>query len=159
MHHSDEREGLGDVFDVLEKEKGSFSKTSSPSVETFMSGNDEDINLLEEFEKRGKEVEEEEKAEPASKTEVEARLRKALQEPKGATIGGEVGKVGTTGLFPGGKLTAKDKGQLGFQIGHTKDNKKVIFDFGRPVTWIGFTPAEAFSISKALRKHAKKCRP
>ena len=142
-HHSDDREGLDDRLD-----KG------------LMEGEGrEDLKMLEEFEKRGEEAKEEEKAEPASKAEAEARLRKALRGPSGATIGGEVGKPGATGLFPGGKLTASDKGQLGFKVGHTNDKKKVILDFGRPVAWIGFTPVEAFSISKALRKHAKKCRP
>lgn len=116
-------------------------------------------SIVERYEGRTEEEGEEEKADPGTKAEQEAKLRRALSGTKGAAIGGEVGKPGATGLFPGGKLTAGDQGQIGFKVGHTNDKKKVILDFGKPVSWLGFSPAEAFGISKALRKHAKKCRP
>ena len=133
-HHSDDREGLDKIIVVDERP---------------------DLKMLEEFEKRGAELEGEEKAEGPSKAEVEAKIRKALS---GQQAEPAQHRMGATGIFPGGKITGSDQGQLGFKIGHTNDKKKVILDFGKPIAWVGFTPAEAFSISKALRKHAKKCR-
>lgn len=61
-------------------------------------------------------------------------------------------KLGATGQFPEGKLTAHDEGEIKVAIG-TKDNK-VVIDFGQPTAWIGFTAEQAREIASTLTKHA-----
>jgi hypothetical protein len=59
---------------------------------------------------------------------------------------------GPTGKFPQGKLTPEDEGEI--QIAITDYNGKVVMDFGKPITWIGFTPDQAGEIADNLLRHA-----
>lgn len=61
-------------------------------------------------------------------------------------------KLGPTGNFPQGKLKSDDEGEI--KIGVTNDKGKVIIDFGKPVAWIGFDPAQAKEIGRLLNLHA-----
>lgn len=61
---------------------------------------------------------------------------------------------GATGDYPDGKLNDDDEGGLGMRIGVVQG--RVVIDFGKPVTWIGFRPNEAYDIAKLIRKHAKR---
>lgn len=65
-------------------------------------------------------------------------------------------KLGATGKFPLGKLTESDEGELLMGITHHKG--KVIVDFGKPTSWIGFTPEQAEDIADMLRRHANAIR-
>lgn len=60
--------------------------------------------------------------------------------------------LGPTGQFPHGKLTPSDEGEI--RIGLTHVDGKVVFDFGKPTAWIGFTPAQARDIAVLLLKNA-----
>ncbi len=64
-------------------------------------------------------------------------------------------RLGATNIFPEGKLTETDEGEIMISIGHHKD--KVIIDFGmKPIKWIGFTPLQARQIAELLISHADK---
>lgn len=137
MHHGQDNEGLTEVMDEDQEELQ---------------------NKLNEFEKRLEEEKPEEKADTGTTAEAEAKLRKAVAGHQEGIQG--LGKpIGPTGKFPEGKLTPHDEGQVQFMVGHTKDKRKVVLDFGNPISWIGMSAQEAFGLSKMLRKHAKKCKP
>jgi hypothetical protein len=70
----------------------------------------------------------------------------------------EFPKLGATGQFPSGKLNPSDEGQLQYGIGRNKENNKVIMDFGKPIAWLALNRSDAFTMGKALMKHAKKLR-
>jgi len=57
-------------------------------------------------------------------------------------------RLGPTGQFPDGKLTPQDEGEIRLAIG-VKDGK-VVFDLGKPVAWIGFTPKQAREVALSL---------
>ena len=61
---------------------------------------------------------------------------------------------GSTGEFPRGKISTRDEGEL--KMGVTSDRKTgtIILNFGKPVEWVGFCPAEARMMSRLLLKHA-----
>lgn len=61
-------------------------------------------------------------------------------------------KLGATGGFPDGKLTPTDEGELRFAV-CVKDGR-VVFEFGKPVAWIGFTPEQAREIAVSIREAA-----
>lgn len=63
-------------------------------------------------------------------------------------------RVGATGDFPDGKLSKDDEGGLRLKVGVV--DSRVVIDFGKPVTWIGFRPNEAYEFAKLIRKHAKR---
>lgn len=58
--------------------------------------------------------------------------------------------LGETGLFPDGKLTEKDEGEIKIAIGEM--GGRVIMNFGKPITWIGFTKEQAKGIAESLLK-------
>lgn len=60
--------------------------------------------------------------------------------------------LGSTGRFPQGRLTPQDEGELMFAVGHK--NGKVVVDFGKPVSWIGFEPEQAIQLAEILRTSA-----
>lgn len=62
--------------------------------------------------------------------------------------------LGPTGLFPEGKLIDGDEGEI--RVGISNLNGKVVIHFGRPVTWIGFTSAQAREIAASLEEYASK---
>ena len=64
--------------------------------------------------------------------------------------------LGATGQFPEGKLTPEDEGEI--RIGITDMDGKVVMDFGKATTWIGFTPDQAEGIADTLRARAEKAR-
>ena len=61
-------------------------------------------------------------------------------------------RLGATGEFPLGKLTASDEGELRIAIGEEKG--KVVIHFGKEVAWIGFTPDQARELATSLVAHA-----
>jgi hypothetical protein len=63
---------------------------------------------------------------------------------------------GPTGKFPEGKLNEDDKGELQMRVGTDTKNKKVILDFGSPVTWLGLDPEGARDLAKLLTDAADK---
>lgn len=60
--------------------------------------------------------------------------------------------LGKTGEHPRGRLTPTDEGAIKIAVG--SKNGAVVIDFGTPVAWIGFSPAEARQIAESLVKHA-----
>lgn len=69
----------------------------------------------------------------------------------------EAEELGATNQFPEGKITPQDEGEL--RLAMTTVDDKIILNFGRPISWIGFTGEQAFNLAKMLRKGAKKVRP
>jgi hypothetical protein len=63
-------------------------------------------------------------------------------------------KLGATGDYPEGKLTASDEGALQFAVGERDGN--VIIDFGKPVAWIAMPPEQAAKFASALVRHARE---
>jgi hypothetical protein len=60
--------------------------------------------------------------------------------------------LGKTGEHPRGRLTPTDEGGIRIAVG--QKNGAIVLDFGTPVAWIGFSPAEARQIAESLVKHA-----
>ena len=60
--------------------------------------------------------------------------------------------LGATGLFPGGSLTEFDEGSIRFAVAYAKG--KILVDFGKPVAWLGMSPAEAKRFARVLMKLA-----
>ncbi len=73
------------------------------------------------------------------------KINKALEAEKG--------QFGATGNFPDGKLTTDDEGEI--QIGITQVDGRVVMNFGKAITWIGFTKEQALQIADSLIKHAE----
>lgn len=61
-------------------------------------------------------------------------------------------KLGATGRFPQGPLTASDEGEIQFRLGVI--DRKVVMDFGQEVVWMGMDAAQARSLARALLRHA-----
>lgn len=59
------------------------------------------------------------------------------------------------GEYPHGKLNAHDEGALAVGIGHQQG--KVVVQFPKAVSWIGFTPEQAIDIAETLVQHARAC--
>lgn len=59
---------------------------------------------------------------------------------------------GATGKFPRGKLHESDEGEL--QLGVTVKQGTVIVAFGKPVAWLGLTPAIARDLAATLIERA-----
>ncbi len=60
--------------------------------------------------------------------------------------------LGPTGRFPLGKLAEEDAGETAMAVGHTKG--KVFLNFGKSMSWIGFTPSQARQLAAHLLEHA-----
>lgn len=60
--------------------------------------------------------------------------------------------LGPTGRFPLGKIAEEDAGETAMAVGHTKG--KVFLNFGKPMSWIGFTPSQARQLAAHLMEHA-----
>lgn len=65
-------------------------------------------------------------------------------------------KLGATGKYPAGKLTAKDAGEIRFSIGRSMDGKKVVMNFGKSIRWVAMERNQAIDVGKALIKSAKE---
>lgn len=61
-------------------------------------------------------------------------------------------KLGPTGQFPRGKIHDSDEGETRIAVGHKEGN--VILDFGKPVVWLGFPPAQALELARTIQQHA-----
>ena len=71
-------------------------------------------------------------------------------------VSAAVEMLGATGEFPGGKLNEHDEGELQFRIGADTERKKVVIDFGKSISWIGFNPEDARELAIALLEAADK---
>lgn len=66
--------------------------------------------------------------------------------------------LGATGNYPNGKLDEHDEGEIKIAITADTANKIVSVDFGKSVTWIGFTPDQARELADMLTDKAFECR-
>lgn len=62
-------------------------------------------------------------------------------------------KLGATGKFPQGKIKKDDQGELRMAI-FGKDGK-IIIDFGKELSWIGFSKDEARQLGNLLIEKSK----
>lgn len=60
--------------------------------------------------------------------------------------------LGDTGQYPQGALNADDEGEIRFGI--ARDGNKVVFNFGKPVAWMGCDADQAIDLARLLIKHA-----
>lgn len=65
-------------------------------------------------------------------------------------------RIGATGNFPDGKVSAEDEGEISFAIGHNQDH--VCIKFGTPVAWMEMEPKLAIQFANNLLKHAAHIR-
>lgn len=64
-------------------------------------------------------------------------------------------KMGATGEFPQGQLSACDEGEIRFGVG--SEAGKVIINFGsKPVSWMGMDPKQAHGLARILTEHARR---
>lgn len=61
--------------------------------------------------------------------------------------------LGATGNFPEPKITDDDEGEI--RIGITEKDGVVVIDFGKLISWIGFTKEQAKQIGQLLIDRAK----
>jgi hypothetical protein len=59
----------------------------------------------------------------------------------------------TLGEYPQGRLGPDDAGALPMAI--SQRDGKVVIEFPKPVSWIGFTGDDAMEIAQILMKHAR----
>lgn len=62
--------------------------------------------------------------------------------------------AGATGKFPDGKMDPLDEGEI--QMRMTTIDKRIVIDFGKPITSIGFTRDEAIGLGQAILDRAFK---
>jgi hypothetical protein len=62
--------------------------------------------------------------------------------------------VGSTGDYPEGQISTADLGGLRFAITADRDTRRVLLDFGTPVTWVGLLPAQARQLAALLVRYA-----
>jgi hypothetical protein len=62
-------------------------------------------------------------------------------------------RLGATGHFPDGHLTAADEGEIAIAVGRHDGN--VVIEFGKSTKWVGFPPRQAREIAALLLKHAE----
>lgn len=63
------------------------------------------------------------------------------------------GGLGATGQLPDGKVSEDDQGELRMAVGNK--NGDVFIDFGKPVTWVSFSPEQAEQLSALIESHSK----
>jgi len=66
----------------------------------------------------------------------------------------QVFSLGPTGEFPDDKIDTNDKGELKFSVGLQQG--RVVLNFGKPVTLIGFNVKSARRLSKLLAQRANE---
>lgn len=69
-------------------------------------------------------------------------------------IGPNGPQLGATGQFPDGALSDNDEGEI--LIGIAVYRGKVLFNFGKPVQGVGFTPEQAEQIGRDLINKARE---
>ena len=67
-------------------------------------------------------------------------------------------KLGATGARPLPPVCHDDEGEIQMAVSHDPAAQKVYLNFGKPVAWLGLTPAQATDIGSALLKHSRECR-
>lgn len=68
----------------------------------------------------------------------------------------KVVELGSTGRFPGGKLTANDEGEIVFAVGVLRG--KVVVNFGKPIASVGMSAKQARRLAKTLNRKANEAR-
>lgn len=63
-------------------------------------------------------------------------------------------KLGPTGSFPRGKLSADDEG--GLRIAISTVDSTIRIDFGKPVAWIGLDKPLAIAFAEAIIERARQ---
>jgi hypothetical protein len=58
--------------------------------------------------------------------------------------------------FSEGRINATDDGDLACAITTDRLHGKIVMDFGKPVTWLAMTPADAVSWAKQLIQRARE---
>lgn len=58
--------------------------------------------------------------------------------------------------YPQGRMGAKDDGALAMAITADKKHGTVVVDFGKPVEWVAFSPADVAKIVKVLIAKARE---
>ena len=66
------------------------------------------------------------------------------------------GKLGATGMFPDGKASEDDQGEVAFAVGIDKDKKLVLMLFKNPVKWFGMRKEEALDLAKLIVEKANE---
>lgn len=61
-------------------------------------------------------------------------------------------KLGATGKYPEGKLTPSDQGEIAISVGET--DGKVVLNFGKDISWIGFPARQAIELARSISDHA-----
>lgn len=90
------------------------------------------------------------KFQPSQEADLSELIYSQEKKPKAITFG-------ATGEFPDGKLNELDEG--GIRFGITVVDGKLIMNFGaKPITWIGFTKAEAIDLIKYLNNRISELR-
>lgn len=59
-------------------------------------------------------------------------------------------------LYPQGRVSAEDDGELAFAISADRDKKIVVIDFGKNVNWIGLPPEQAVQLAQMLINKARE---
>jgi hypothetical protein len=67
-------------------------------------------------------------------------------------------KLGATGRFPDGKVTAGDEGEIVFNVIPDMEKRLVFVDFGKPVHLLGLTDAQAVELGTLLLEKARYVR-
>lgn len=73
--------------------------------------------------------------------------------PWNKRVVGELGPLGATGIYPKGKMSPQDEGEIKLAIAH--DSTNVLVNFGKPVAWLGLPPREAIQLAKLIEHHAR----
>jgi hypothetical protein len=64
--------------------------------------------------------------------------------------------AGATGTFPQGKIHPADEGELQIRLGVSPDGSKIVLEFGKQITWIGFDHESAKEFAYTLLAHVAK---
>ena len=59
--------------------------------------------------------------------------------------------LGATGEFPRGKITESDEGEIKLAIKADPETQTIIFHFGKPIVWIGFSVEQIDEIIAVLQ--------
>ena len=62
--------------------------------------------------------------------------------------------LGATGQHPRGKLADGDEGEIQIAVGNDPKTRTVLLNFGKDISFIGFSPEQALEVAEALQKHA-----
>lgn len=92
---------------------------------------------------------------------IKAQLDKALapkmtQEEARRLLYDGMEKLGATGRFPMGKLTAEDEGEIKFALAADPKTKTIILDFGKPVAWLGLPREDARKMANLILERVKE---